>query len=182
MSRWSYFRKRTCWNIYQFLYFWTVSSNFSDFWHKKRTGLPKLPSTVSEIFIKKTFFSPEKIHLSVSDFELMIFVLLVKKFGRFSKTALYVSRGDFRRKKFFELKSLFSISLWIWADDFQDSDEKCPKCQRSCILPVQSNILPKNGSEKKNSTLSDFQGKILRISTEKCREEISGGTTFALKR
>ena len=27
--------KNTCWNIYQFLYFWTVSSNFSDFWHKK---------------------------------------------------------------------------------------------------------------------------------------------------
>ena len=27
--------KKTCWNIYQFLYFWTVSSNFSDFWHKK---------------------------------------------------------------------------------------------------------------------------------------------------
>ena len=40
--------------------FWTVSSNFSDFWHKKRTGLPKLPSTVSEIFLTKIFLTKKK--------------------------------------------------------------------------------------------------------------------------
>ena len=28
------FKKKFCWNIYHFLYFWTVSSNFSDFWQK----------------------------------------------------------------------------------------------------------------------------------------------------
>ena len=85
----------------------------------------------------------------------------------------------FEGKKNFNLKSFFSISLWIWADDFQDSDEKCPKCQQSCILPVQTNILPINGLEKKNSTLSDFQGINLRISAWECLEEIPEGTNFA---
>ena len=149
---------------------WAVT--FQTFDTKKGLVCRNCPLRFQRFLLGK-FFSTEKIYLSVSDFELMIFVLLVKKFGRFSKTALYVSRGDFRRKKFFELKSLFSISLWIWAGDFQDSDEKCPKCQQSCILPVQTNILPKNGLEKKNSTLSDFHGKNLRISTGKCLEEIS---------
>ena len=27
--------KKTCWNFYHFLYFWTVSSNFSDYWQNK---------------------------------------------------------------------------------------------------------------------------------------------------
>ena len=35
VSRSSFFRKKTCWNFSQFLYFWTVSSNFSDFWQNK---------------------------------------------------------------------------------------------------------------------------------------------------
>ena len=55
------FQKKTCWNIYQFLFFGTVSSNFSDFWHKKSTGLPKLPSTVSEIFVTKFILTRKNI-------------------------------------------------------------------------------------------------------------------------
>ena len=130
--------------------------------------LPKLPSTVSEVFKGKKLSHQKKFFSSVSDFELMIFGLLAKKLGRFTKTALYVSRGEFQRKKFFELKSIFSISLWIWADDFQDSGEKCRKYHQSCILPVQTNNLPKNCFGEKNSTISDFQGKNLRISVRNC--------------
>ena len=88
----------------------------------------------------------------------MPFDLLVKKFVRFTKTALYVSRGDFRRKKSFELKSFFSISFWIWADDFQDSGEKCRKHHQSCILPVQTNILQKIFGENEFNTIR-FSGK-----------------------
>ena len=35
------------------------------------------------------------------------------------------------------------MSLWKSVDDFQDSGEKCRKHHKSCILPVQTNILPK---------------------------------------
>ena len=71
--------------------------------------------------------------------------------------------------------------MWIWADDFQDSGEKCRKYHQSCILAVQTNILPKNVLEKKNSTLEDFQGKNLRYSAWKCPEELSEGTNFPKK-
>ena len=111
----------------------------------------------------------------------MIFRLLVEKFGRFSKTALYVSRGDFRRKKFFELKSLFSISLWIWADDFQDSDEKCPKCQQSFILPVQTNILPKKCFGEKEFNTFGFSGKKSQNFTEKMSRRNFWGNKFCIK-
>ena len=124
------FQKKTCWNIYQFLFFgrWAVTSQTFD--TKKGLVCWNCPLRFQKFFLRK-FFSPEKIYLSVSDFELMIFVLLFKKFGRLTKTALYVSRGDFRRKKSFELKSIFSISLWNWADDFQDSGDKCRKHHQS---------------------------------------------------
>ena len=89
----------------------------------------------------------------------MIFGLLVKKFGRFTKTALCASRGDVRRKKSFNLKSFFSISFWIWADDFQDSGEKCRKHHQSCILPVQTNILPKKCFREKEFNTWGFSGK-----------------------
>ena len=69
----------------------------------------------------------------------------------------------------------------IWAVDFQDSGEKCRKYHQSCILPVQTNILPKNFLEKKNSTHANFQGKSLRISAGKSLEEISEGTNVAKK-
>ena len=86
----------------------------------------------------------------------------------------------FEGKKSFEIKSFFSISFWIWADDFQDSGKKCRKHHQSCILPVQTNILPKKTFfEKKKSTLAVFQGKNLRISAEKCLQTFSEGTKFA---
>ena len=90
----------------------------------------------------------------------MIFRLLVKKFGRFTKTALDVSRIACRRKKIFELTSFCSISLWLGVDDFQDSGEKCRKYHQSCILTVGTNILPKNVLVKQKPTLSGFQEKI----------------------
>ena len=92
-------QKKTCWNIYQFLYFWTVSSNFSGFRKKIMTGLPKLPSTVSDIFRGEKFSHQKIFFPSFSNFELMIFGLLVKNFGGLTRTALFVSRGAFRRKK-----------------------------------------------------------------------------------
>ena len=66
-------------------------------------------------------------------------------------------------EKTLKLKTFFSISLWIWTDDFQDSGEKCRKYHQSCILPLQTNILPKNVLEKTSSTIADFQRKNLRI-------------------
>ena len=74
----------------------------------------------------------------------MIFGLLVQKLGSFIKTKLYVSRGDFGRKKVFGIKSFFSIIWSLWADGFQDSVEKCRKCHQSCILRVGRNIVPKH--------------------------------------
>ena len=99
----------------------------------------------------------------------MIFGLLVQKFGSFIKTKLYVSRGDFRRKKVFGMKSFFSIIWSLWADDFQDSGEKCRKCHQSCILRVGRNIVPKHCfGEQKFITFGisakktrDFGGKLL---------------------
>ena len=159
---------------------WTISKNFlQKFGTKFNGGLAEAALYCSRKFKGRKKISPEKFFPSVSDFEIMFFGLLVKKFGRLTKTTLYVSTEDFRRKKNFKLKSFFSNSLWLWADDFQDFSEKCRKCHQSCFLPVQTNILPKKGLEKKNSTLSYFQGKNLRILAWECLEEIPEGTNFA---
>ena len=128
------------------------------------TGLPKLPSTVSDIFKGEKLSQQKKLFPSVSDFELMIFEFLVKKFGRLTKTALYVSRGDFRREKILKLKSFFRISLWIWAVDFQDSGEKRRKYHQSCILPVQANILLRKCFGEKEFNTCGFLGKKSQIS------------------
>ena len=124
-----------------------------------RAGLPKLLSTVSENIERKRLFHQQKKFPSVSDFKLMIFGLLVKKFGRFTKTALYVSGGDFRRKNSFDFKSFFSISLWLWAADFQDPGENWRKYHQSCLLTVQTNILPKKCFEEKKANTFGFPGK-----------------------
>ena len=76
---------------------WAVTSPTFD--KKIMTGLPKFPSTVSEFFEGEKLSHQENFFPSVSDFELMIFGLLFKKIGRPTKTALYVSRGVFWRKK-----------------------------------------------------------------------------------
>ena len=127
-----------------------------------------MPSTVSKFLKGKKLSHQKKFFPSVSHFELLIFGILVKKFGSFTKTALDVSRIACRRKKIFELISFFSISLWLGVDDFQDFGEKCRKCHQSCILPVQTNILPKKGFGEKKSTLLDFREKIVRISVRNC--------------
>ena len=64
------------------------------------TGLPKLSSTVSEIFKGEKLSHQKKIFPSVFEFELKIFGLVDKKFGRLTKTEFYVSRGELRKKKF----------------------------------------------------------------------------------
>ena len=76
---------------------WAVTSQNFD--NKIMTGLPKLPSMVSENFKGGKLSHQKNFFPSVSDFQLMLFGLLVKNFGTLTKTALYVSRGDFRRKK-----------------------------------------------------------------------------------
>ena len=158
-------------NYKQKLFFRNLAENLM-------AGLSKLPSTVSES-LKEKDFSPEIILLI--NFWLWVddFRGPGQKFGRFTNTALYVSRGAFPREKFFESKSFFSISLWLWSDDFHYFGEKCRKCHQSCILPVQTNILPKNGLEKKNSIPADLWGKNLRISAGKSLEGIPEGTNFA---
>ena len=150
--------KKTCCNIYHFFIFglWAVTSQTFD--KKIMTGLPKLPSTVSEFFEREKLFHQEKIFPSVSDFQLRVFGLLIKKFGRLTKTALYVSRGGFWEETF-KLKYFFSISLWNWVDDFQDSGGKCRKYHQSCILPVQTNILPEKGLGEKEFNTCGFSGK-----------------------
>ena len=163
-------------SISLFFRLWAVNSQILT---KTKTGLRKLPSTVSEIFKGEKLSNQKKSFPSVSDFELRISGLLVKKFGKLTKTALSVSRRDFRRKKSFKLRSFFSISLWIRADDFQDSGKKCRKYHHSCIRLVQTNILQKKVLEKKNSELSEFQGKNLKISAVKCLKENSDSATFA---
>ena len=62
--------------------------------------LPKLPSTVPESLKEEKNSHHKTFYPSVSDFEIMFFGLLVKKFGKLTKTTLYVSKGDFRKKKF----------------------------------------------------------------------------------
>ena len=176
VSRWSYFRKKFVGIFINFYIFglWEVTSQTFD--KKIMIGWPKLPSTVSEIFNGEKLSHQKNFFPSVSDFELMIFGLLVKKFGKLTKTALYVSRRDFRRIKSFKLKSFFIITSWICADDLQDSGEKCRKNHQSCFQPVQTNILPKNVMEKKNSTLSAFR----KETSEVWREiELSEGPNFA---
>ena len=100
VSRSSSFRKKNCWNFYHFFFIfglWAVTSQTSD--KKIMTGLPKLPSTVSEFFEREKQSHQEKFFPPVSDFELRFFGLLIKKFGSLTKTALSVSRGGFWRKK-----------------------------------------------------------------------------------
>ena len=84
--------------------------------------------------------------------------------------------------KTFRLKSFFSISLWNWVDDFQDSGGKCRKYHQSCILPVRANILPKKGLGEKEFNTCGFSGKKSqnfggRVSRRNCSYE----TNFAKK-
>ena len=86
-----------------------MSSNFSDFWQKIMTGLPKLPSTVSEIFKGEKLPHQKKFLPSVSDFELLIFRILAKKVANITKAAFYLSRLRFCQKNVSEKKkSTFS--------------------------------------------------------------------------
>ena len=107
-------------------------------------ALPNLPSTVSEIFKGK------KTCLTGNIFSHQFLISSWWFSGFLSKSSegslkLHSTCPEelFEEKKNFELKSVFSISLWIWADDFQDSDEKCRKYHQSCILTVRTNIFPK---------------------------------------
>ena len=158
-----------------------MSSNFSDFWQKIMTALPKLPSTVSDIFKPETIPHLKNIFPSVSDFELMIFALLVKNFGSLTKTALYVSRG-FLEGKTFNLKSFFSISLCIWADNFQDSGKNCRNYHQSCFLPVQTKILPKKYSGKKEFNTCGLSRKQTQIFGGKVSRRIFWGNKFCKKK
>ena len=61
VSRWSYFRKKLVGIFVNFFIFglWAVTSKTFD--TKRVTGLPKLPSTVLEIFIRKIFLTRKNI-------------------------------------------------------------------------------------------------------------------------
>ena len=76
---------------------WAVTSQTID--KKNNDWVAETALYAFRDFLVMKTFSPEKLFPCVSDFELMIFGHLVKKFGRLTKTALYVSREDFRRKK-----------------------------------------------------------------------------------
>ena len=112
----------------------------------------------------------------------MIFGLLVKRFGRFIKTKLYVSRGDFRLKQVFEIESFFSIIWSLWADDFQDSVEKCPKCHQSCILRVQRKIVPKHCFGEQKFNTFGFSGKKSQNFGGKVSRRNFWGNKFCIKK
>ena len=179
-SRSSYFRKKLVGLLTSFFIFglWAVSSQTFD---KKTTGLPKLPSTVSEIFRGEKLCHQKKFFPAVSDFELMIFGLLVKKYGRLTKTALYVSREDFRRKNSFKLKSFFSISLWIRADGFQDSGKKMsqisPKLHSTC---PDWHFAKKSFGEKEFNTFG-LSGKIYQNFGSRESKRYFWGNKFCIK-
>ena len=121
-------------NFFQFLFLWTVSSNFSDFRQKIQwLGCPNWLLRVQRRFLKEKVFARKKFFPSTSDFELIFFAYLAKKFGRVTKTDFYRSRRDLRRIKI-DWNLFFSISSWHWADNFQDYGKKNRKCPQKCIL------------------------------------------------
>ena len=130
VSRWSYFRKKLVGIFINFFIFglWAVTSQTFD--TKIVNGLPKLPSTVSEILIRKIFLTrknrPIGFWLWADDF---------RASGRKVRKVLYncslCVQRRFSKEQTFKLKSFFSNSLWIWADDFQDSGDKCRKHHQS---------------------------------------------------
>ena len=135
MSRSSYFRKKLVGIFINFLIFGLWAVTFQTFDKKVMTGLPKLPSTVSEIFKGEKLSQQEKFFPSVSDFQLRLFGILVKKLGRLTKTARYVSRGDFKRKNF-RIKIIFLnqfLNLSWWFSGFwRKMPQISPKLHSTC--------------------------------------------------
>ena len=115
VSRSSSFRKKTCWDIYQILNFglWAVTSQ--TFAKKIMTALPKLPSTVSEIFKGEKLSHQKKFFPSVSDFELMFFGNLVKNFGRLTKLHSMCPEATFEGNNFqIKIISLHQFVILSW--------------------------------------------------------------------
>ena len=181
VSRSSFFRKKLVAIFINFFIFglWAGTSQTLD--KKNNDWVAETALYGFRDFLVIKTFSPEKTFpmcfwLWANDFRAS-----GQNFGRLTKTALYVSRGDFRRKKF-PIKIVFlTISLWSWADDFQDSGENCRKYYQSGILLVQTNILPKKCFGEKDLNTCGFSGEILKTSAGKCLEESSEGTNFAKK-
>ena len=135
VSRSSYFRKKLVGIFMSFFIFglWAVTSQ--TFNEKIMSGLPKLPSTVSEIFKGEKLSHQEKFVPSISDFELMIFGNLVKNFGRLTKTALYVSGGEFEGKnsliKIIFLHQFVNLSWWF-SGFWRKISQISPKLHSTC--------------------------------------------------
>ena len=131
MSRSSNFRKKFVGIFFNFFLF-GLRAVTSQIFAKKKTGLP---STVSEILKGEKHSHQKKIFPSVSEFGLMIFGLLAKKFGRLTKTALYVSRGVLRRKKLSK-KIIFLhqfVNLCWWFSGFwRKMSQTSPKLHSTC--------------------------------------------------
>ena len=137
------FQKKTCWNICHSLYFWTVSSNFSDFWQTNIDSVAEIAFYGYRNLWRRKTFPPEKVFpisfwLWANDFRASGQNVRNVNYN----CTLFVQRRC-SKEKIFKLKSIFSISLWTCADDFQDSCEKCRKHHQSFIPVVQTNILPK---------------------------------------
>ena len=131
VSRWSYFRKKLVGIFINFFIFGLWAVTFQTFDTKKGLVCRNCPLRFQRFLLSK-IFSPEKIYLSVSDFLSWWFSCFWSKSSEGSLKLLSMCAEEFfEGKSFFELKSLFSISLWIWADDFQDSDEKCPNVSKA---------------------------------------------------
>ena len=61
VTRWSYFRKKLVGIFINFFFFGLRAVTSQTFDTKITAGLPKLPSTISEIFIKKLFLTRKNI-------------------------------------------------------------------------------------------------------------------------
>ena len=111
----------------------------------------------------------------------MIFGLLLKNFGRLTKTALYVSRRVFRRKKLSNKNHFSPTFCELVLMIFRILAKNVAKITKAAFYMSRLTFCQKTFLEKKKSTLAVFQGKNLRISAGKCLEEISEGTISAKK-
>ena len=137
------FKKNFCWNFYQFLYFWTVSSNFSDFWQKNNDWVAESALYSFRDFQRRKTLSPENVFPSSFWLWANDFRASGQKVRKVNQNCTLCVQRRLSKETIFKLKSFFSNSLSTCADDFQDSGEKCRKYHQRFIPLVQTNILTK---------------------------------------
>ena len=177
VSRSSYFRRKLVGIFISFFFFslWAVTSQI--FEKKIITGLPKLPSTVSEIFEGEKLPHQKKFFPSVSDFELLILRILAKNVANITKAAFYLSRLTFCQKKVMQKKNStlvdfqgknlrFSAEKWLEEISGGTNFAKKGNSKHSLTLGEKiSNFSPKVPSRAVRTAFYVSKGWILGIKT-----------------